>query len=475
MKIRSRIFFGCIMIFIGCFYMPINWVLDDLRTRYMEAAEDPLVDQANILAEIVGNQMERGTFAVEAMYTVFDATYDRKVNAQIYSLLKNEIDIRIYITDQKGIIIFDSESRENIGADYSRWRDVQLTLDGKYGARATQSNEAIPDSTIMYVAAPIMQDGKISGVLTVAKPTTNINNFLGRAKPKIFQVGAVSGLVAILLLYVISVWITRPIKRLTLYADDIRQGKRSTLPKLDKSEIGDMGHAFEKMREALEGKKYVEQYIQNLTHEIKSPLSAIRGAAELLGEDMSPEQQRRFLANIHTEANRIQIIIDRLLELSALESRKSLEREEQFSFLTLVGTVLESKNSLLLQKKLSFKVNMDSAMFMRGDSFLIHHAVANLLQNAIDFSPKYGMIELQAKQVDNLIHFLIQDEGPGMPDYAEQKIFEKFFSLQRPDSGKKSTGLGLNFVREIATLHGGDIRLTNTPEKGVCALLILPV
>ncbi len=120
-------------------------------------------------------------------------------------------------------------------------------------------------------------------------------------------------------------------------------------------------------------------------------------------------------------------------------------------------------------------VKMDSDIFMLGDSFLIHHAVANLLQNAIDFSPEYGMIELKAEQIDNMIHLTISDEGPGIPDYAEQKIFEKFFSLQRPDSGKKSTGLGLNFVREIVTLHGGQFILTSSQNKGACALLTIPV
>ncbi len=137
MKIGTRIFLCYLAIFIACFYMPINWVLDDLRTRYMEAAEDPLSDQANILAEIIANEMERGVFDVNALYNAFDATYERNVNAQIYSLPKTEVDMRVYITDSKGILIFDSESRDNIGTDYSRWNDVRLTLEGKYGARAT--------------------------------------------------------------------------------------------------------------------------------------------------------------------------------------------------------------------------------------------------------------------------------------------------------------------------------------------------
>jgi two-component system sensor histidine kinase CreC len=69
----------------------------------------------------------------------------------------------------------------------------------------------------------------------------------------------------------------------------------------------------------------------------------------------------------------------------------------------------------------------------------------------------------------------VDDEGPGIPDQYQEKVFDKFFSLQRPDTGKKSTGLGLNFVREVATLHGGEIRLENLPGKGLRAVLSLPV
>ena len=118
--------------------------------------------------------------------------------------------------------------------------------------------------------------------------------------------------------------ITKSIKLLTKYANDIREGKKAELPKLDNSEIYEMGRSFEKMREALEGKKYVEQYVQTLTHEIKSPISAIRGASELLEEDMTPEQRLRFLLNIQSESKRIQQLLERMLALSSLENSNVL-------------------------------------------------------------------------------------------------------------------------------------------------------
>ncbi len=473
MRLGTRIFFYYLFIFVICFSYPINWVLNNLRTRYLEGVEEPLVDQANILAATIGREMESKQFDPEKWYRAIEDARSRSLSARIYTLIKTDVDMRIYITDTSGKVFFDSENKQNVGADYSSWRDVFLTLQGNYGARTTAENSEDPASKVLYVGAPIRVNGSIAGVLTVAKPTTNINNFLNNAKPQIFRVGALAVVVAIFLSYIVSLWVTRPIKRLTWYANNIRQGKRMVFPKLDRSEIGEMGHAFAKMQETLEGKKYVEQYVQKLTHEIKSPLSAIRGAAELLEEKMSLEQRTRFLSNIRQEANRIQKIVDRMLELSALENQKILKKMDRFSISSLIHTVAESKRVILSKRQLQLAVQVPDNIMVNGDSFLLQQALSNLIQNAIDFSPKNSQIKLTGQVDEKVLTFIIEDNGFGIPDFATTKVFDKFFSLQRPGTGNKSTGLGLNFVKEVAILHNGEIKLENRPKKGVRATLML--
>lgn len=475
MRLGTRIFISSLVIFAVCFSYPVRWFLDNLRIRYLQGVEEPLVDQANILAAMVGREMEGKTFDREKWYGAFSNVRSRSLSAKIYSLLKTEVDMRVYITDASGSIIFDSEDRRNIGADYGDWQDVRLTLEGKYGARTTAGDPRDPGSKVLYVAAPVMVTGKLAGVLTVAKSTTNINVFLKSTKLQIFNVVALAGLAAVLLSYLASLWITRPIIRLKRYADDIREGKRAEFPELDRSEIGAMGHAFAKMQETLEGKKYVEEYVQKLTHEIKAPLSAIRGAAELLEEKMPAEQQVRFLANIRHETHRIQEMIDRMLELSALENQKMLEKMESLCFASVVKAVIESKRPMLSQKNVSLIDQVPDTVMVRADQFLLYQALSNLIQNAIDFSPVNGSIELIGRVEDKKLKFIVEDHGTGIPDFALEKVFDKFFSLQRPDSGKKSTGLGLNIVKEIAVLHKGQVALENRANQGVRATLILPV
>ncbi len=140
MRLGTRIFIAYLLIFIVCFYYPIDRILKDLRTRYVEGIEDPLVDQANILAAIVGIEMENEQFNPEKLYRAFEHTYSRPLSAKIYDFLKTHVDIRVYITDTFGRVLFDSENRQNEGADYSGWRDVSLTLKGEYGARTTRKD-----------------------------------------------------------------------------------------------------------------------------------------------------------------------------------------------------------------------------------------------------------------------------------------------------------------------------------------------
>jgi Signal transduction histidine kinase len=476
MKIGARIFFSCLVLVFLCLSYPLSRIADTIGTHYREGVEDALADQANILASLVEEEIEQQRFSPEQWRRLFDRSHSRSLAARIYELAKDQVDSHVYITDEKGIVLFDSGNPDNVGRNFSSWRDVHRALQGQYGARTTRNNIDDPKTSTLYVAAPIrMNEGKtIVGVLTVIKPTTNIRYFVDSARRNILESGIFSLATAGLLSFFIAAWITRPIKRLTQYARSIRDGEHPALPKLDKSEIGEMGRAFAEMQETLEGRRYVEQYVEHLTHELKSPLSAIRGAAELLGEPMDEAQRQRFIANINSQSRRIQDIVDRMLELASLESRSYQRADEIVRISALVHTVCESKEPLTLGRNLRFSLDISGDYTVKGDSFLLHQALANLVQNALDFSPDGGTITVMVGKKNEKIVFTVCDQGPGIPDYAQKRIFQKFFSLQRPHSQQKSTGLGLNFVRQIAILHGGLITLHNLPQGGAQAQLEIP-
>ncbi|MFL6232899.1 MAG: two-component system sensor histidine kinase CreC [Thermoanaerobaculia bacterium] len=474
MKLGLRIFLFYLAIFAACLYYTTDWIWSTLRTRYMESVEEPLVDASNLLAGLIEREMARPDFTFADLDVTLDRAYNRQLSAQIYDLKKSAVDLNLYVTDAGGKVVLDTRHPSAVGQDYSRYHDVQLTLAGKYGARATMRNPNDPFSTSLYVAAPIHRDGRVAGVLTVVEPTASIDAFLQLARPAFIRAALLTiGAVALLSL-VLSYLLTRPIDRLARYADGISLGKHPPFPRLGSTEIAGLGLAMRRMQEALEGRQYAEEYVQTLTHELKSPLSAIRGAAELLQEGMPPQQQARFLANIRTEAERIARIVDRMLELARLENRREKPEMEPVELDAMVRTVAESHEPLLAAKDLQMEIAAPDRLTLNGNAFLLHQALENLVQNAIEFSPKGGTVRVEVTPEGDQIRIAITDQGPGIPDYALGRIFERFYSLGRPDTGKKSTGLGLNLVREVAKSHGGTVRVVNREEGGALAEMVLP-
>jgi two-component system, OmpR family, sensor histidine kinase CreC len=475
-KLGAGLFCAYLAVFALCFAYPVVYLAKSLRVAYLESAEEPLVDMANVLAAFVSGLSDDGVLDTERLYEIFSETYQRKVSARIYATLKDRVDVRVYITDAAGIVVFDSETRDTVGDDYSEWRDVRLTLAGSYGARVQSSPEHPDAPLVLYVAAPVVVDGQIAGVLTVAKPTTSINAFLQTARPRFFQIVGLSAGAAVLLSLGVSLWLGQQVRRLTRYADDVRQGRRVAFPRLASTELLTMGVAFEKMRETLAGQAYIERYVQALTHELKSPISAIRGAAEILeDEHLSHEKRGRFLRNVQHETHRIQDLVDRMLKLSALEARSALPDLEPLALAPIVRGILESQEPVALRKKLRVESSVGDDARVRGDAFLIHLALSNLVQNAVDFSSEGGAIKVSARRDGGWIELAVEDQGPGIPTFATSRVFEKFFSLPRPDTGRKSTGLGLCFVHEVAALHHGHVRIENLPQGGLLAGLSLPV
>lgn len=474
MKIGTRIILGFLLIIAVGFYYLANWVINDVRPHYMKSMEESLIDTATLLASQLSTRVAGPEIPVGDLRTAFDHAYRREFSAWVYDLEKKRINIRVYVTDRKGIVLFDSDGGKDEGKDYSRWNDVRFTLAGRYGARTSRIDPADPTRSSLFVASPITRGAETVGVLTVVKPTDSVSLFIDLARRKIVTAAWVAGFAAILLGFGLSTWVTLPIKRLTAYARAIRDNRNPALPKLGRSEVAVLGKAFEEMREALEGKNYVENYVQTLTHEIKSPLSAIRGAAELMDEEMPPERRARFLANIRAEADRIQNIVERLLDLSALENRKGLKDVEEIDLAALAGEVVQSQAAILERKRIAVTVAAPEAVPVRGERFLLRQAIANLLSNAVDFVPAGGAIAVGAAREGKSCVLTVEDNGTGIPAYAVDKIFEQFYSLSRPDTNRKSTGLGLSLVKEVAALHGGGITVVNRAEGGVRATLTLP-
>ncbi|PZR47511.1 MAG: two-component system sensor histidine kinase CreC, partial [Stutzerimonas stutzeri] len=281
----------------------------------------------------------------------------------------------------------------------------------------------------------------------------------------------ISALIGVLMTW----WLMRGIGGLNRYAQAVSAGEPVPPPRPRTDEIGDLGRALETMRRKLEGTAYVEQYVQSLTHEMKSPLAAIRGAAELLQEPLPEAERQRFARNIQTQEHRLTETIDKLLALAEVEQHGWLQRRERIDAAALADDVVQGLDAKLTPQDVEVvRLPQAGAWAVEGDAFLLRRALTNLLDNAIAFSPHGGKVELAVVEQEGQVRFVVRDRGPGVPDYAQERVFERFYSLPRPDGGQRSSGLGLPFVREVMRLHGGEASLSNRPDAGAEAVLSLP-
>ncbi len=464
MNIAIRLFLGFFLIVGLAAWFILNIALGEIEPGVRQAAEDTMVDMANLLAEQV-DDVTAGDVAHGRFSKAVQSALQRSPRASIYGVDKEELDLRIYMTDASGIVVYDSEDIA-VGADYSHWRDVERVLHGEYGARSTREDPTDPGSSFMYVAAPVMRTGRLVGVITVAKPMASLTPYTKQAQLKVQRAGIALLTVSTLIGLLFTGWLTWSLNRLRDYARAIAEGHKATAPTTGGRQLSELAKALALMRDRLDGKQYVENYVQSLTHEIKSPLTAVRAAAELLHENPNAEDRQRFIHNISEQTERMQQIVERLLLLARIEQLQLPEEASDVALVDLVRTSLTNYGSRLAERRLTPHIDCQDNSRVVGDSFLLQQAVDNLIDNAIDFSPDGSPIVIALTTDDKNSTLSVRDCGPGAPAFAVAHIFERFYSLARPLTGKKGTGLGLAFVREVAKIHGGTVTFNNVASGG---------
>ncbi|MFJ3051720.1 two-component system sensor histidine kinase CreC [Pseudomonas nitroreducens] len=470
MRLSLRIFL-VYFFFVGLTgWFVLRTVMDEIRPGVRQSSEETLVDTANLLAEILQADVKRGTLDQSRLPEMLRAYGARSPQADIWGVNKTAVNHRIYVTDARGIVLLDSLGQA-VGQDYSRWNDVYLTLRGQYGARSSRESADDPESSVMYVAAPIRDGEKIIGVVSVSKPNRTLQPYIDRSQRRLAWLGAGLIVLGLLVGAGLSWWLSRSLDRLTRYAQAVSEGRRAELPRYRGGEMAQLAGAVERMRVQLEGKDYVERYVHTLTHELKSPLAAIRGAAELLEGEMPAEQRARFVGNIAGESERLQQLIERLLNLAQVEQRQGLEERVPVALHELASELIDERMARVQGVRLENAI--PSQATVHGERFLLRQALGNLLDNALDFTPAGGVIRFDAQPEGEGWRVELFNQGEAIPEFALPRLTERFYSLPRPASGRKSTGLGLNFVAEVATLHGGELSVENV-DGGVRASLLLP-
>jgi two-component system sensor histidine kinase CreC len=482
MRLGIRLLFAFFLINGIAAFFVLRVFMAEIKPSVREVMEDMMVDTANILAELASDDLAAGRLqagaAGQSLFAQQVQRYaSRPVDATIWGVSKQTLDYRIYVTDAQGSVLFDSENQA-VGTDHSQWRDVARTLRGEYGARSTREVEGDDTSSVMHVAAPIYvttpRGREIAGVLTVAKPTRTVQRFIDRAERKVFMGGLLLLALSAAVGVAVTLWMVWNVRRLRDYALSVQgpaagdDGTLATTPLAVPQvpgELGDLARAMDRMRARLEGRDYIEGYVRALTHELKSPVAAIRGAGELLQDDLPAGDRAEFATQVVQQSERLQRIIDRLLELSKLEQRKHAEGSAPVALQACATVAIDHTRGRAGHRGITLELH-GSGRSGPWEAELVTMALTNLLDNAIDFAPAGSTVRV----ILDGATVAVQDSGPGVPDYALPRLGERFFTTARPGGERSGSGLGLAIVRRVMTLHGGHMTARNT-SPGLCVVL----
>ena len=484
--IRIWFFFGLIIL-LGLWFMSYTFN-QQVKPNVRQVVEDTLAENANIIAMLVAEDVYENKVNTIQFDAKIQNALNRKLNANIWQHNKKEINQQIYITNAKGIVIYDSQGIAT-GQDYSRWNDVYLTLQGKYGVRSTRSYDNDSNTSTMFIAAPIyyqtaQHQQQLIGVVSIGKPNSSVQPYIQRAEDQLLRQAAWITLLSLFLASLVAYWLKHSIDRVRKYAQALAPVNQTPYFRSAK-ELNQVAQAVENMREKLEDRAYVEHYVNTLTHELKSPLTAIQASAELLKEDLPLNDQQQFAGHIHTQSQRLKTLIDRMLLLTRLEKSKHQIEIQEFNLSKLIQQVLDQHTSQIQAKKIQCLLDIEADCMIQADRFWLQQTLANLLDNALDFSTESAKILIQLHHhSQQKIQLQIFNEGEWIPEYALSQIFDTYFSLPRPITQQRSSGIGLSIVKQVIEQHHGQIEIQNIQanrltiiephQQGVLVNILLP-
>jgi signal transduction histidine kinase len=214
-----------------------------------------------------------------------------------------------------------------------------------------------------------------------------------------------------------------------------------------------------------------------VTHEMRTPLSAIQGSSELISRFPLTEEKRKQIALvINSESKRLARMVEIFLNVERLSAGQMELKREAVSVGEMVGVCVDRARLLAARKEIGISlIPIDAGLSLTGDRELMEYACYNLLTNAVKYSPRNTEVTISASKNDSEIRIAVKDQGIGMDHKEVKQIFQKFYRTRKAEeSGEAGTGIGLSIVQQIVEQHGGRIDVISQPGKGSCFTLIVP-
>jgi two-component system sensor histidine kinase ChvG len=351
-------------------------------------------------------------------------------------------------------------------------REVKAALAGTEAAQTRVAHR--PKAVFLFTAMPLFAEANgahaVQGAVYVTRSTSPVLLELYRIRSGLVKVLVVTLLFGVGTTLSLALSISKPLTALSRAASRIAAGERSVaLPVSGRGEIRELAESFRTMTEELDRRLvYISEFSADVAHEFKSPLTSIRGAAELLAEGAheDPSARERFLRNILLDTERLDRLVTRLLVLSRIEASA-----EEMTLVDLRSVLERIVRRAAERGPVTLEWNATRS-WVKGREADLEMAVQNLVENAQRYSPAEAPVVVSARDVAIGVAVSVRDQGPGIPEARREKIFERFYTT---DGDRGGTGLGLAIVDSVARAHGGRVTVESEPGSPTEFRLWLPL
>jgi two-component system sensor histidine kinase ChvG len=354
------------------------------------------------------------------------------------------------------------------------------TADGKALPEVSRALSGVPGSvvrvnasgaTIVSVAVPIQRSKTVRGALLLSTQGGDIDQIIAKERFAILQVFLIAALVMVVLSVLLAGTIAEPIRRLAEAAERVRRGRRSRpeLPGFNRSdEIGHLSGALRDMTSSLYNRiDAIESFAADVAHELKNPLTSLRSAVETLPLAKTDSSRQRLMGVIQHDVRRLDRLISDISDASRLDAELAREEAEPVDVMRLLEAVTGVENEMRRDGGARIVLTVERHAMGRDAFLVIGHdsrlgqVVTNLMENARSFSPLGATVRVNLRRVGQDVEIVVDDDGPGIPPHALERIFERFYT-DRPEAGfGQNSGLGLSISRQIVEAHGGTVRAEN--------------
>ena len=230
------------------------------------------------------------------------------------------------------------------------------------------------------------------------------------------------------------------------------------------------------LRKSESDRERYQQAIHFVTHEMRSPLTAIQGSSELMGRyNLTDDKRKQMAQMINSESKRLAKMIQTFLDIERLTDGRMNIRSEAFPLPEIVASCMERARPLAERKQIALELGELQDCVLSGDRELMEYAVYNLLTNAVKYSPSDTVVTVSSRGEGQFVRLSVRDQGMGMDEKELRSIFQKFYRTRRAEaSGEAGTGIGLSLVQQIVAHHHGRMEVSSSPGHGSCFTMVLP-